>query len=80
MEYIGRGGATNLAELISWPIHLPATLRRMQRGDLFVGCARAQQGLHVVLLDGKQAIAQLAIGGQAQSGCSSGRTGGSRTR
>src|SRR5450759_2749375 len=28
MEYMGRGGATNFAELISWPSHLPATLRR----------------------------------------------------
>jgi len=26
--YMGLGGATNFCELISWPIHLPATLRR----------------------------------------------------
>ena len=55
-----------MAELISWPSHLPAMLRANQRGDLFVRCARAKRALHVVLLDGEEAIAQLAIGGQAQ--------------
>jgi hypothetical protein len=29
MEYIGRGGGTNRWELISWPIHLPATELRI---------------------------------------------------
>jgi hypothetical protein len=29
IAYIGRGGGTNREELISWPAHLPATLRRI---------------------------------------------------
>ena len=29
IEYIGRGGATNFGELISWPIHLAARFSRM---------------------------------------------------
>ena len=29
MAYIGRGGGTNLAELISWPIHFSETFRRI---------------------------------------------------
>ena len=45
MEYMGRGGATKRAELISWPSHLPATLRAHERRDLIVGGARAHQGL-----------------------------------
>jgi hypothetical protein len=29
IEYIGRGGATNFAELISWPIHFLRTVSRI---------------------------------------------------
>src|SRR5438270_9548143 len=36
-----------------------------QRGDLFIGRTRAQKTLDVVLFDREQAIAQLAIGRQA---------------
>ena len=64
---MGRGGGTNFAELISWPSHFSATFRANRGGDLLVGRAGAQQVLHVGLFDGEQAVAQLAVGGQAEA-------------
>ena len=67
IEYIGRGGATNFADvdLVAFP--LAGDVAADQRGDLLVGRAGAHQRLHVVLFDGEQAVAQLAVGGQADA-------------
>ena len=55
----------NRAVLISWPSHLPATLSRKALGDLVVGGASAEQGADVGLVEGEEAVAELAVGGQA---------------
>jgi len=42
-------------------------LRRTSAGNLVVGGAAAHQSLHIVLFDGEKAVAQFAVGGQADA-------------
>ena len=42
IAYIGRGGATNFALLISCPIHFSCTVLADRRGNLFIGRAIAK--------------------------------------
>ena len=55
----------NRAVLISCPSHLEATDSRMARTICFVAGAAAEQAADVGLLEGEQAVAELAVGGQA---------------
>ena len=54
-------------ELISWPSHLPATLRRTSAAISSSDAPGAHQPLHVVFLDREQAVAQLAVRRQPQA-------------
>ena len=64
IAYIGRGGATNFALLISCPIHFFCTQARMVAAISSSGAPLAQQRLHIGLLNREQAVAQLAVAGQ----------------
>ena len=65
IAYIGRGGATNCAELISWPSHLLAHVRADGAAISLVARAPdAAAPCTSVFFDREQAVAQLAVGGQ----------------
>ena len=54
----------NRAVLISCPSHLPATLSRTAAAISRVGGVAAEQAADVGLVEGEEAVAELAVGGQ----------------
>src|ERR1017187_9019908 len=61
----GRGHEFRRVDLVAFPF--AGDVAAHQRGDLLVRRAGADERLHVVFLDGEEAVAQMAIRGEPQA-------------